>query len=191
VSSPITPEAFVDDLIELFERRGARRYGEDVTQLDHALQSAHHALADDAGPELVAAALLHDIGHLLDKRGEDAADRGLDTRHEVIGAGYLTRGFGPGVTEPVRLHVVAKRYLATAEPGYADQLSRASMKSLMLQGGPMDEAEAARFTEEPACEAAVRLRRYDEMGKVQGAAPAPLESYRELLLELARASFDS
>jgi len=189
VTSPLTAEAFVADLLEIFERLGSRRYGEDVSQLEHALQTAHHAQADGAGAELIAASLLHDVGHLLDKRGETAAERSIDTRHEVIGAGYLTRGFGLGVTEPVRLHVAAKRYLAGAEPGYADQLSRASSASLLLQGGPMDAKEAEAFLREPGAADAVRLRRYDEMGKVQGAAPAGLESYRDLLLELARPHF--
>lgn len=189
MTSPLTAEAFVADLLQLFERLGSRRYGENVTQLEHALQTAHHAQADASSPALVAAALLHDAGHLIDKRGEDAADRGLDTRHEVLGARYLARGFGPDVTEPVRLHVAAKRYLATAEPGYLEQLSGASQKSLRLQGGPMDAAEIERFRAEAGFAAAVRLRRYDEIGKAQGVSPAALESYRPLLLELARPQF--
>lgn len=179
------PLRLVGEIFDLYSRLGERRYGEDVSQLDHALQSAHHAMADKAPQSLVAAALLHDIGHLLDKRGEDAAEQGLDTRHEHIGSGYLVRAFGPEVTEPIRLHVEAKRYLAACEPGYLDRLSRASTLSLALQGGPMTEAEAMAFLTERYCGEAIRLRRYDELGKVHGAEPAGLATYRDLLNRMA------
>lgn len=181
-----TPSRLVGEILELYSRLGERRYGEDVNQLDHALQSAHHAANDEAPESLVAAALLHDIGHLLDKRGEGAAEQGLDTRHEHIGAGYLAQAFGAEITEPIRLHVEAKRYLASRETGYLASLSRASTLSLALQGGPMSDNEAEAFLTEPFCAAAIRLRRYDELGKVQGAEPAGLETYRDLLLRLVR-----
>ena len=112
-----SPETFVDTILALFARRGGDHYGETVTQLDHALQTAHHARSEGQADALVAAALLHDIGHLLQKHGEDAADRGVDALHERIGAAWLAQGLGPEVTEPVRLHVDAKRYLALREPG--------------------------------------------------------------------------
>lgn len=188
--TPTPAETFVDHLLALLVQHGHLYYGEDVTQLEHALQTAHHAEADGADGALVAASLLHDIGHLMQKLGEDAADRGLDDRHEDIGAGYLARGFGEAVTEPVRLHVAAKRYLAAKEPGYLQQLSRASLQSLALQGGPMSDAEAEAFRREPEFERAVRLRRYDELGKVVGAEPAGLESYRQLLVGLALENSD-
>ena len=137
-----------------------------------------------APPALVAAALLHDVGHMMQKAGEDAADRGIDTRHEQISAGYLARAFGPGVTEPVRLHVAAKRCLAATAPGYVDRLSAASLQSLALQGGPMSPAEVEEFMALPAAEAALRLRRYDELGKAQGVEVAVFEAYRALLCDL-------
>jgi predicted HD phosphohydrolase len=130
-------ERFVDRLFDLFAQQGQRHYGEGVSQLDHALQTAHHAALDGASPALIAASLLHDVGHLLQRLGEDAADRGLDDQHERIGARYLARAFGPAVTEPVLWHVDAKRYLAAFEPGYRARLSPASLQSLALQGGPM------------------------------------------------------
>lgn len=181
----LSSKAFVDTIFDLFDRLGGTHYGEAVTQLEHALQCAHHARSAGAPDALVAAALLHDIGHLLQKQGEDAADRGVDARHERIGAAWLDKGFGAQVAGPVRLHVEAKRYLATREPGYLEALSPASVQSLALQGGPMSEAEADAFSKAPGFETSVRLRRYDELGKVEGVAIAPLADYRDLLITLA------
>ncbi len=181
-SSPA--DAFVTELSDLFVRLGDAHYGEDVSQLEHALQTAHHASMDGAPPALIAAALLHDVGHMMQKAGEDAADRGVDTRHERISAGYLARGFGPEVTEPVRLHVAAKRYLVATQPGYLATLSQASLQSLALQGGPMSPGEVADFLAEPAARAALRLRGYDELGKAPDVEVAGFEAYRELLCDL-------
>lgn len=177
-------DAFMAELTDLFTRLGALHYGEDVTQLEHALQTAHHAKLDGAPPELVVAALLHDVGHMMQKAGEDAADRGIDTRHEHISAGYLARAFGPDVTEPVRLHVAAKRYRVAVDPGYLERLSQASLQSLALQGGPMDAAEIDAFLAEPSVDAALRLRGYDEAGKAPEAEVAGFATYHDLLRDL-------
>ena len=177
-------DAFVAELTDLFHRLGALRYGEDVTQLEHAVQTAHHAKLDGAPPELVAAALLHDVGHMMQKAGEDAADRGVDTRHEHISAGYLARAFGPEVTEPIRLHVAAKRYRVAVDPAYLERLSKASLQSLALQGGPMTAGEIAAFLAEPAARDALRLRGYDEAGKAPDADVASFETYHDLLRDL-------
>lgn len=184
MTSTSAADAFVTELSELFVQGGDLHYGEDVSQLEHALQTAHHARVDGASPSLIAAALLHDIGHLMQKAGEDAADRGIDTRHELISAGFLARGFGPEVTEPVRLHVAAKRYLVTVRPEYLQGLSKASLQSLALQGGAMDTGEIETFLANPAAQAALQLRRYDELGKAEGVEVADLASYRELLCDL-------
>lgn len=181
----LSAETFVNTILDLFDRLGGSTYGEAVTQLDHALQTAHHARSGKQTDPVVAAALLHDIGHLLQKQGEDAADRGVDAMHERIGAAWLAQRFGPEVTEPIRLHVEAKRYLTTREPGYAEALSGASRQSLALQGGPMSEAEADTFQTTAAFDAAIRLRRYDELGKVDGVTIAPLGDYRDMLIALA------
>src|SRR5262245_5090927 len=130
----------------LFEERGADAYfGEPVSQLDHALQTAHLAAASGVSDALVVAALLHDIGHLIDSRPENIADNGIDARHEDTGVAFLSRYFGDEVVEPVRLHVAAKRYLCSVSAEYAARLSPASAQSLALQGGPMSEDEAAAF----------------------------------------------
>lgn len=181
----LSVESFVDTILALFDRLGGSTYGEAVTQMDHALQTAHHARSGGETDAVVAAALLHDIGHLLQKQGEDAADRGVDTMHERIGAAWLAQRFGPDVTEPIRLHVEAKRYLTTRELGYAEALSAASRQSLSLQGGPMSEAEADAFEGIPAFDAAISLRRYDELGKVEGVTIAPMADYRDMLIVLA------
>ena len=175
-------ERFVDRIFDLFAQRGQRHYGEGVSQLDHALQTAHHAKLAGGSPALITAALLHDVGHLLQRLGEDAADRGLDDQHEKIGAGYLAKAFGPAVTEPVLLHVDAKRFLAAFEPGYLEALSPASLQSLALQGGPMTEAEAEAFLKHPAAVDAIRLRRCDEMGKLIGVEIDGLAAYRPIVL---------
>lgn len=184
MTSRSTADAFVAELTDLYARLGGLHYGEDVNQMAHALQTAHHAKLDGASPALVAAALLHDVGHLMQKIGEDAADRGVDTRHEHIGAGYLARAFGPEVTEPIRLHVAAKRYRVAVDADYLENLSKASLQSLTLQGGPMSPDEIEAFLAEPAVEAALRLRAYDEAGKVPDAEVAGFETYHGLLRDL-------
>jgi len=181
MSPPPAADDFLAELAELFARTGELHYGEDVSQLEHALQTAHHARIDGAPPALIVAALLHDVGHLLQKIGENAADFGIDTRHEHIGAGYLARAFGSDVTEPIRLHVAAKRYRVTVDPAYLQGLSKASLQSLALQGGAMSEEEVAAFLAEPAAASALRLRGYDEAGKAPRADVAGFESYYDML----------
>ena len=154
------------ELLEIFVGRATRRYGlSDVNQLQHALQCAALAEADGAPPATVLAALLHDVGHMIHDLGEDPAAEGVDDRHEVLGADWLAERFPPAVSEPVRLHVAAKRYLCAVEPDYFGKLTDDSVRSLALQGGPMSAGEVAAFRRNPLHEEAVRLRRYDEGGK--------------------------
>ncbi len=168
--------AAIEAIFELFERLGARHYGEGVSQIDHALQCAQLAEADGASDSLIAAALLHDLGHLLDAENDE-----VDTRHEVRGAAALRPIFGPEVVQPIALHVAAKRYLCATEAGYAGGLSEASTRTLKLQGGPFSQSQARRFEAVPQFVAAVRLRRYDEGGKLDGAPCRPLRDYSGLL----------
>ena len=180
--SPGAGGSIVDQIFDAFESRGAAAYlGEPVTLRQHMLESAACAEAEAAPAELVAAALLHDIGHLLHGGPEDAAEQGLDTGHEEVGFRFLERHFPPSVVEPVRLHVAAKRYLSAVDAAYALALSPASVRSLELQGGPMSPAERAAFEALPQFEAACRLRRWDDAGKDPDAEVAPLEHYREVL----------
>ena len=172
-------DAFVDDLFDLLERKGGSRYGgEAVSQLGHALQCALLAEQEGVGPALVTAALLHDVGHLIGQGDEGLAEKGIDARHEESGALYLSRHFVPGVSEPVRLHVDAKRYLCQVEPAYWDGLSTASRVSLEVQGGIMDADEAAAFAGQPFGDAAARLRRWDDLAKDPAAETPPLAHFR-------------
>ncbi len=158
----------VAELADILEGHGHGRYGlHDINQRQHALQAAMMAERDGHPDAMVAAALLHDIGHMVHDLGQDPASRGIDDEHERLGHEFLVRWFGPEVTEPVRLHVAAKRYLCATEADYFAKLSRDSVLSLSLQGGPMSPAEVAAFRALPQCDAAVQLRRYDEAAKVK------------------------
>jgi phosphonate degradation associated HDIG domain protein len=184
----------IEFVLRLFKERGGAAYlGEPVSQTEHALQTAWAAEQSGAGGALVAAALLHDLGHLLHDLPEDCALTGIDDAHEVRGARWLSRHFGPEVAEPVRLHVAAKRFLCATDPTYAGRLSEASLRSLRLQGGPFTPDEAARFRLHPHAEAAVRLRRLDEQAKVPGLHTPDLEHFRPCLeaVRAARRNQDS
>lgn len=175
------PDFVLDAIFAMFRDRGAELYGERVTQRQHALQTALAAERGAAPASLVAAALLHDIGHMVTDRQDGSPDADTDDRHEEIGAVWLASWFPPSVTEPIRLHVAAKRYLCAVEPDYARDLSPASVHSLRLQGGPMSPGEAEAFEADPHHGAAVQLRRFDEAAKVQGLETPPLEAYADLL----------
>jgi gamma-butyrobetaine dioxygenase len=175
----------VECIVEMFERGGSAAYfGEDVSQLEHALQSAHLAHSAAAADTLVVAALLHDIGHLLHGLPETIADEGIDGRHETGGATWLARHFPPAVVEPVRLHVAAKRYLCAVEPQYLASLSPASQRSLELQGGAFSTDQARAFERHPHHAAAVLLRRWDDQAKVPGLVVPGVAEYRPLLIRL-------
>jgi phosphonate degradation associated HDIG domain protein len=183
----MTKSDVVDEIFRTFREYGAEQYlGEQVSMTEHMLQSAYAAEQDGASPTLVAAALLHDYGHFIHELPEDAAEHGIDTRHEEVAFDFLSRHFGPEVVEPIRMHVAAKRYLCAVEPSYLQELSPASIHSLELQGGPYSADEVAEFERSPHAQDAVRLRRYDDIGKVPGLDTPDLEHYREVLVAAMR-----
>lgn len=162
----------------IYATRANRRYGlEDISQLQHALQAAALAEARGEAPALVLAALLHDVGHMIHKLGENPAGEGIDDRHEILGAKWLARRLPEAVSEPVRLHVEAKRYLCATDPDYMGRLAPDSVLSLKLQGGPMGAGEAARFRTQPFAQDALRLRRLDEEAKDPNAETPPVAHF--------------
>jgi len=166
------------ELLDIFVGRATRRYGlSDVNQLQHALQCAAHAEADGAPPATVLAALLHDVGHMIHTLGENPAGRGIDDVHEQLGADWLAERFGPEVSEPVRLHVAAKRYLCTVESDYFGKLAPDSVRSLNLQGGLMSADEIEAFRAHPQHAEAVRVRRFDEAAKDPRATTPDFDHY--------------
>jgi phosphonate degradation associated HDIG domain protein len=175
-----------DEVIAVFERRGSGAYfGESVSMTEHALQAAYFAQAAAAPPALVLAALLHDVGHLIDDVPDDLAEWTVDAHHEQVGGRWLARRFHADVSEPVRLHVPAKRYLLATDEQYFAQLSPASVVTLKLQGGPMAAHEVAEFEAERFCKDAVLLRRCDDQGKVAGLKTPGLSDYLPLIEKLA------
>ncbi len=177
----------IDEVFTLFGARGGSAYvGEPVSVLEHGLQAAAFARQESAPLALVLAALLHDVGHLVEPAPEDLAEWDRDARHEQSGARWLADRFGAAVAEPVRLHVAAKRYLCATDPGYLADLSPASRRTLELQGGPMPAAEMARFEADPHHAAALRLRRWDDRAKIAGLTVPGLHHYRGALAAYAR-----
>jgi phosphonate degradation associated HDIG domain protein len=171
-----------DEIVNIFSDKGQSSYfGEPVSQLEHALQTAFFAQQEQAPPHLVVAALVHDIGHLVEDTPENIADQGVDARHEESGEQWLKARFGPEVFEPVHLHVRAKRYLCATDPAYLGKLSPASIQSLALQGGPMSPGEVQEFEANPFYREAVRLRLWDDRAKIEGLSMPALTSYRALI----------
>lgn len=170
----------LDDIERLFAEKGDEQYaGEPVTQLQHALQSALQAENEAADDELVTAALLHDLGHLLHELGETPTLRGVDDVHQYRALPFLRGLFSDRVLGPIKLHVDAKRYLcATRQPYYA-ALSEDSKRSLALQGGIFSDAEAKAFIGQPGAAEAVRLRVWDDLAKTEGLTTPPLSHYLE------------
>jgi phosphonate degradation associated HDIG domain protein len=178
--------SITDEILAIFHKRGSDAYfGESVSMTEHALQAAYFAQTAAAPPALIVAALLHDIGHLVDDVPSDIADWTADAHHEQIGSHWLATRFRPEVSEPVRLHVPAKRYLLATDAKYFAKLSPASVITLKLQGGPMAAHEVAKFETERFHKEAVRVRQWDDQGKVAGLKTPSLGDYRALIEKLA------
>jgi len=178
-------DSIVNFIFDLFARRGAEEYmGEKVSMAQHMEQSAACAAAEGASDELVIASLLHDIGHFVGDFPIEALENGIDNLHEDAGAHFLEPFFPASVTEPIRLHVAAKKYLCAVDENYMSCLSDASINSLQVQGGPMSQPEVEEFESNPHYLAAVDVRKYDDDGKVAGLDIKPVESYRDKLESL-------
>ena len=184
--SPAPHHPALAEIQRLFDTRGTLQYGEAINQIEHALQCGSLAEQEGAPPRLVLAAWLHDIGHLQHRDAAGAVAEGVDDAHQVLGAKLLSRWFGPEVTEPVRLHVEAKRYLCQREAGYWERLSTLSKRTLAIQGGPMSENEALAFERTPFHAEAVRVRRWDDLGKQPGMRTQPHAHFMAMAAQCVR-----
>ena len=156
----------VDFIADIFARRGAEEYiGEKVSIAEHMLQCAEFAQKAGAEDDVIAAALLHDIGHFTSEFGTFTMDDTEDRYHEDAGAQLLEQFFPTVVTDCVRFHVAAKRYLCATRQEYFDLLSEASVHSLNLQGGPMSAAEVEAFEKNPNLGDIIKVRYLDDAGK--------------------------
>ncbi len=181
-SMTLDRSTIVPFLADIFERRGAEScLGEPVTMAEHMLQGAWLAEQEATPDELVAAALLHDIGHYTSEFGTYSPEDTEDKHHDEAGADVLAPFFPPVITECVRLHVVAKRYLCATDPEYFAKLSPASIHTLSLQGRPMNAEEIAEFEANPFHREAVQVRIWDEGGKVAGMTTRAFRDYAGLL----------
>lgn len=171
----------VVEIEALFAEHGEESYGEGVTMLAHMLQAAALAESEGAGEALVIAALLHDVGHFLQPTDDSFGYH----KHDRSGGDWLAKRFPPDVSEPVRLHVGAKRYLCAVEKDYFGKLSAASVYTLSQQGGPMSDAEVRAFASSPHHQSAVRLRRWDDSGKVADVTVRDLPYYRAAMATLS------
>ncbi|HMR32189.1 MAG TPA: HD domain-containing protein [Geminicoccaceae bacterium] len=179
----------VDPIEDIIARRGAEAcLGEDVTQAQHTLQAATRTERGGGSDAMVAAALLHDIGHFIGEFGQDYIEKGVDNRHEDAGAAILELWFPPEVVEPVRLHVTTKRYLCATDSSCFGKLPEASVGTLALQGGPMVTEEVAAFERNRHRDIAVEVRLWDERAKDPEMATSDFGRLRLVLEQLARAA---
>ena len=177
----------LSDIEKLFRDHGHIAYsGEAVTQLEHALQTAQRAENDAAGDELVTAALLHDLGHVLNLQGETPSARGIDDQHQYFAIPFIRDLFPAAIVDAIRLHVDAKRALCSLEPDYYEALSEDSKRSLTLQGGVFSRDEAQAFLAKPFAENAIKVRRWDDAAKVAGEVTPALGHYLEIAARCAR-----
>jgi len=177
-----------EEIIEIFRLKGGEDYaGEEITQLEHACQAAQLAEQNGYDDEVILAAFLHDLGHLLSEDEEDDMDGFGVKDHESVGADFLKqRGFSDKVTTLVKSHVAAKRYLCFANKRYYDNLSDASKMTLLYQGGPMTEAEAKAFEENPLKNLIIKMRTWDEEAKVIDVPVPNMQVYRDMIVRHLR-----
>ncbi|MFM7011501.1 MAG: phosphonate degradation HD-domain oxygenase [Betaproteobacteria bacterium] len=168
----------IDDIEQLFLRDGHVAYaGEGINQLEHALQCGQLAEQAGATAALITAAFLHDIGHILNPKGDTPTARGIDDQHQFVASHHLKSLFGQDVVAPVHLHVLGKRALCAIASDYYEALSPDSKRSLALQGGPLNPRELEDFMAMPYAEDAMALRRWDDLAKTPNRETPALEHF--------------
>lgn len=191
-SMELNRDNIVDFIADIFTRRGADSYlGEAVTMSEHMLQGAQLAEHSGAEDTIIAAALLHDIGHYTNEFPDDALALGIDNHHDEAGAAVVGPFFPTIVSDCIRHHVAAKRYLCATDPDYFARLSPASVDTLHLQGGPMDAAEVARFARNPNLAAILQVRIWDDLGKDPAVTTPPFAHYAPVLQRVVDDHFAS
>lgn len=175
-----------EELVKLFDSGGSAEYlGESITMKEHMLQCADLAVRDGASSELIVAALTHDIGHLLVSDALALQESNIDAHHDELGAKWLAERFPESVSEPVRLHVAAKRYLVSTDPNYLGKLSPASVHTFNLQGGKMSDNEIFEFRSHSVYESAIQVRLWDDEGKVVGSKTSDLSTFESTINSVA------
>lgn len=167
----------INTIEQLFSDHGTLIYGEAVNQIEHALQCADLAEKSGASDALIVAVFLHDVGHMMHRDAAGALLAGINDVHESLGSKFLSRWFGPEVSQPVAMHVEAKRFLCQRDSSYYDRLSSISKRTLEIQGGPMTAAQADAFEALPYALDAVSVRKWDDQGKKAAVKTPPLSHF--------------
>lgn len=178
-------EKIADEIFDLYLKHGAEEYaGEKVSQLEHMCQAAELAAAEGYGDEVILAAFLHDVGHLLPLHNENETMNGFGTMdHEKVGAYYLSKlGFSEKLCSLIASHVNAKRYLTFRYPDYYSKLSEASKRTLEFQGGAMNTKEAMAFKNDELFPLYIKMRQWDEAAKIENQNLPGIEKYKEMMV---------
>ena len=170
----------IEKIISNFKNNKSLYIGENVTIAEHMIQSAMVAEKTKSKDNLICSCLLHDYGHFIVDDPDGLVKNNQDGKHEDIGYEYLKKFFKKDIVEPIKYHVLAKRYLAR-DKKYYNKLSEASKVSLKLQGGVLDSKEAKIFEKDEFFKDSIKLRKFDEAAKKIGVNIKDISEYKNLL----------
>ena len=170
----------LDKIISNFKNNKSLYIGEKLTISEHMIQSAMLAEKAKCNDDLICSCLLHDYGHFLIESPDNLVRNNKDGEHESIGYEYLKKFFNKEIVEPIKYHVLAKRYLVRKKK-YFNLLSKASKISLKLQGGPLNDQESKEFEKKKYFKNSVLVRKFDEAAKKTNIKIKSIDSYKPLL----------